>query len=999
MPDTRPEKPYKFLDPYGLHDASIFFGRDRETRILLSDVVVNRLVVLFAPSGTGKTSLINAGVRPRLHDKGYTTFFVRVNEDPVASALAELRQHPALVSLEDSTFGTFLEAAVTRLHSPLVLFFDQFEEFFVFILRRQQAAARAFIEDVARLYRNRDSGVHLVFSMREEFFVEMDAFRDEIPTIFHNESNLRLRPFDAQQTREAIVQPARVFGTEFEPALVDRLIADLSRRFAESGDPGVIQPAQLQIVCDRLWQTRRNETISLEQYLSFAQEGGLNIAEQILYNRFEQSFSDLSSADDFELLARILPELRSGEGTKAVRDVPGLFRALNPNASPETALRLGDLIDRLVQVQFIRASRRDQLDVVELSHDYLVLYLDELTHRIRLIWPHRQLAAVRARRATGGSATPDQLDAIAGALDSLSIDADEAWYMFEAALDCGYSPEFWFKAAAKRGFDVWHRLHEFVQDPQQPAARLSHAIDLSQRVMRDETVPAGMRAFEVLEAALDRDDLTVEAQQTIAKLSGSRNEEFRNAAIDLLIAFVKGALEGGRTVTSSATTALGRIERIDSIDLLTRELVREELTLDAQAALAVLTTAAEPMIAERATHELCDFLFRQIGHGLVSPFAVQSLGRIESRRAIELLGNALSQERLAPSAKAALEQLAGSSRREVQKLARAALSLGFRRGTAPPGSTRPPGIGIDYASPARRRMRSDPGLGESMLAAIARQIGREDTVLLLGAGVHAPPPPELDNLYPAVDRPPMRTELTARIAFDTRFESEHPGEPLDYFKVLEHAEQLVGRATLYDLLHSQLQEHKKPSPVLRAIARLPVQVILTTNYDQLLEEALRAEGKSPRVVPYPGDGANRATKERQLIRPSSSEPVVVMLHGQLSGYNSHVVLTDDDFAEFIVRSVEGDGWIPHSVRAAMQHGSMLVLGTWLGDYRSRFLLRWLRGDAFRTSCYALDPNPSPLLNNRLETLYGTKVIPDDIWSFVPALLKRVSGEDGPFGPL
>jgi hypothetical protein len=252
MPNPRPEKPYKFLNPYGLHDASIFYGRDRETRILLSDVVVNRLVVLFAPSGTGKTSLINAGVRPRLHDRGYTTFFVRVNEDPVVSALTELRSHAELASLQDPAFGTFLEKAVERLQSPLVLFFDQFEEFFVFILRRNRAAARAFIDDVARLYRNRDSGVHLVFSMREEFFVEMDAFREDIPTIFHNESNLRLRPFEAEQAREAIVQPARVFGVEFEPALVDRLIGDLSRRFAEGGEPGMVQPAQLQIVCDRL---------------------------------------------------------------------------------------------------------------------------------------------------------------------------------------------------------------------------------------------------------------------------------------------------------------------------------------------------------------------------------------------------------------------------------------------------------------------------------------------------------------------------------------------------------------------------------------------------------------------------------------------------------------------------------------------------------------------------------------------------------------------------
>jgi hypothetical protein len=280
-----------------------------------------------------------------------------------------------------------------------------------------------------------------------------------------------------------------------------------------------------------------------------------------------------------------------------------------------------------------------------------------------------------------------------------------------------------------------------------------------------------------------------------------------------------------------------------------------------------------------------------------------------------------------------------------------------------------------------------------MLAAIASQIEREDTVLLLGAGVHAPPPPELDDLYPAADRSPMRGELTAHLALATRFESEHPGEPPDYFKVLEHADQHMGRQTLCDRLRRDVEESKKPSPILRAIARLPVHVILTTNYDNLLEQALIAEGKTPAVMAYPGGHLSR---EHRLSRPTSHEPAVVMLHGRLSGSDAEVVLTDDDFVRFIVRSVEGEGWVPRFVHAAIHHGSMLVLGMWLGDYRSRFLLRWLRGDTFRTACYALDPNPSPLLNSRLETLYGTKVIPDDIWRFVPALLKRVTRESGPF---
>src|SRR5262245_22524714 len=84
--------PYQFLGYYNVADEGRFFGRDKEIRILLADVVVGRLVVLFARTGTGKTSLINAGVRPRLAERGYRTVVVRVGNDPFASAATELER-------------------------------------------------------------------------------------------------------------------------------------------------------------------------------------------------------------------------------------------------------------------------------------------------------------------------------------------------------------------------------------------------------------------------------------------------------------------------------------------------------------------------------------------------------------------------------------------------------------------------------------------------------------------------------------------------------------------------------------------------------------------------------------------------------------------------------------------------------------------------------------------------------------------------------------------
>jgi hypothetical protein len=213
MITASPDSPYKFLDAYEYHDHDIFFGREPETEILLADVVVQRLVVLFARTGTGKTSLINAGVRPRLNERGYQTYHIRLKLDPTDPNTLEFQSEPPLPNGQIGTLKAVLANLVGGNHPPVVLFFDQFEEFFLYVYKRdaqpQSHVGRQFITDVAELYDNKESGVHFIFSMREEFFVEMDAFREEIPNIFHNDSNLRLLWFEREQAEKAIILPAR----------------------------------------------------------------------------------------------------------------------------------------------------------------------------------------------------------------------------------------------------------------------------------------------------------------------------------------------------------------------------------------------------------------------------------------------------------------------------------------------------------------------------------------------------------------------------------------------------------------------------------------------------------------------------------------------------------------------------------------------------------------------------------------------------------------------
>src|ERR1041384_6174194 len=89
------DSPYKFLDYYEFNkeNPEPFFGRQSESQILLSDILVSRLVVPFPQTGTGKTSLINAGVRPLLEKRNYKPVLIRVRNDPAESARAELTDY------------------------------------------------------------------------------------------------------------------------------------------------------------------------------------------------------------------------------------------------------------------------------------------------------------------------------------------------------------------------------------------------------------------------------------------------------------------------------------------------------------------------------------------------------------------------------------------------------------------------------------------------------------------------------------------------------------------------------------------------------------------------------------------------------------------------------------------------------------------------------------------------------------------------------------------
>ncbi len=347
-----PSRPYKFLNYYEENDERIFFGRTPEIRTLCSKIHAHPLNVLYAPSGSGKTSLIHAGLMPRLKRDGYVPAYARVYDDPegairlavlhaTGSAGAGLEQTDALELLLPQLAG--------RIGRPLVVFLDQLEEIFI---RYDHEYRRRFAQTVQRCLAASGGRVRFVFALREDYLPRLAEFRQQIPGIFHNE--FRLEPLGEASAREAIVAPARLFGLDVEPQLQDRLVSDL----ALEG----IDPPQLQIVCDMLYDSLSpdDKVIGLKAYRELGE------ARRILARYLERVLNELPP-EERRLTRDILKHLVTSEETKTVTRVEDIGR--RAGAAPEQiTVCLAELSER----RLVRRLQREDGYWYELTHEYLV---------------------------------------------------------------------------------------------------------------------------------------------------------------------------------------------------------------------------------------------------------------------------------------------------------------------------------------------------------------------------------------------------------------------------------------------------------------------------------------------------------------------------------------------------------------------------------------------------------------------------------------------------
>ena len=350
--------PFKGLASYDVGDARHFFGRERLVAELVARLVGAPLLGVVGPSGSGKSSLLRAGLLPALavgvvsDSETWPQVLFRPGAHPLAELAAGLAKADG--------------------DGRILLAVDQFEETFTVCEDEDERAE--FVSELVNAAQDPDGRWVVVIALRADYYGRCAAYPELAAML--GASNVLVRPMQPDELRRAIERPAQRVGLRIEPELVDALVADVEK---EPGGLPLMSTALLE-----LWQRRDGRRL---RHSTYAQTGGVQGAVARLA---ESAFAQLDEGQQQVARGVLMRLVGSTEGDAVERRRVALA---------ELEIERDEDVARVVALLTDRRLLTVSAGSVELAHEALLREWPRLRG-----WVEDDREGLRVQRALGSAA-------------------------------------------------------------------------------------------------------------------------------------------------------------------------------------------------------------------------------------------------------------------------------------------------------------------------------------------------------------------------------------------------------------------------------------------------------------------------------------------------------------------------------------------------------------------------------------------------------------------
>jgi tetratricopeptide (TPR) repeat protein len=377
--------PFRGLNAFREEDAALFFGREAFSQRLLAHVLKRNLVAVIGRSGSGKSSVVQAGLLPLLRrqrppDETWESVIFSPGSKPFHRLAAQLVPLWSAPGRDQTDIGTESEKLGSRLadgevklagfvdlalkHLPntsrLLIIVDQFEE--LFTQTPQPDQSQRFVEQL--LNANRESNLTVVLTLRADFYGQAIKLRDLSEAIETGVVNVS--EMTRAELKEAIEEPVKRTGPQFEAGLVDRILDRVREQ------PGSLP--LLEFALTELWQQRQSGQLTHAAYDAI---GGV---EGAISKRAQTQFAKLTPAQQEIALPALSRLVRVSSASEEATDTRQVIRLQELEPDAQAVM----LIFAAKEARLVVTGRDETSDAetVQVAHEALIRGWGELRHWI-----------------------------------------------------------------------------------------------------------------------------------------------------------------------------------------------------------------------------------------------------------------------------------------------------------------------------------------------------------------------------------------------------------------------------------------------------------------------------------------------------------------------------------------------------------------------------------------------------------------------------------------